>query len=66
MHFRCCSLHTQARPGANHPNNVRHHRRHHHLRGVVQAEVVLKVRLRIARRYTHLVCLGRDAEQSGT
>jgi hypothetical protein len=38
----------------------------HHLRGVVQAALVLKVRLRVTRRYTHLVRLGRDAEQSGT
>jgi hypothetical protein len=40
--------------------------RRHHLRDAVQAVVAIKVRLRVARRYTHTVHLRRDAEQGGT
>jgi hypothetical protein len=40
--------------------------RRHHLRYAVQAVVAMKVRLRVARRYTHTVHLRRGAEQGGT
>jgi hypothetical protein len=48
-----CSLHAQASLSTNHPNDVRHSRagsRRHHLHNAV---VAMKVRLRVACRYTH-------------
>jgi hypothetical protein len=69
FHFHCCSLPAQASLSANHPNNVRHRRAgspRDHLRDAVKAVVAMKVRLRVARRYTCTVHLRRDAEQDGT
>jgi hypothetical protein len=54
-------------PQCHHPNDVRHRCAgcyRHHLRDAVQA-VVMKARLRVARRYTYTVHLRRDAERTG-
>jgi hypothetical protein len=50
------------------PNDVRHRHagsRRHYLRDAVQAVVTMKVRLRVAHRYTHTVHLHREAERLG-
>jgi hypothetical protein len=46
--------------------HCRDRRRRRHLRDAVQAVVAMKVRLRVARRYTHTVHIRRDAEHSET
>ena len=54
---------------ANYPNNTRHRgvgSCRHHFRDAVQAVGAMKVRLRVACRYSHTVHLRRDAKHDGT
>ena len=63
---RCTIISAICTLSVDHPNDVQHRHtgsRRRHLRDAV---VAMKVRLRVARRYTDIVHLRRDAEQDGT
>jgi hypothetical protein len=61
-----CTLRPASVPTINEVRRRHAGSRRHQLRDAAQAVVAMKVRMRLARRYTYTVHLRRNAEQGGT